>query len=260
MIGIIGGTGIYDPKLLTNSSQRKVHTPFGSPSDLITLGKYEGKEIAIIPRHGLNHQFNPSNVNYRANIWALKELGVKFILAPSAVGSLQENIKPGEFVFADQFIDRTTNRKQTFFEGSQVCHISTAHPICEDLRKTLINSAKKLNLKFHEKGTYVCIEGPRFSTKAESNLFRSWSAQIIGMTLVPEAVLAREAEICYANISMVTDFDSFAEKPVTVEEIIQIMKNNSEKVKQLITEIIPRIHSSKERKCECKDALKNALI
>jgi 5'-methylthioadenosine phosphorylase len=257
-IGIIGGTGVYDPKLLKNVEEIKFHTPYGSPSDLITIGKLKGRKIAFIPRHGKKHTIRPTDINSRANIYALKQLGVQWILAPSAVGSLREDFKPGDVVFIDQFIDRTTRREQSFYTGLQVCHITVAEPMCPDLRKILTKAASDLSIRYHKAGTYVCIEGPRFSTKAESKLFRSWGADVIGMTLVPECVLAREAEICYASMATVTDYDVWKEHPVSTREIMRTMKESVEKIKHLITEAIPKI--PKERTCECAMALKNALI
>lgn len=256
-VGIIGGTGVYDPGLLEDAKQIKVHTPFGKPSDLITTGVYKDVEMAVIPRHGNKHTINPSDVNYRANIWALKELGITHILASSAVGSLKEEIKPGDIVFTNQFIDRTHKRKTTFFEGSKVCHISVAEPFCGSLRKLLISEAQNSGFNFHEKGVCVVIEGPRFSTKAESNVFRSWNADLVGMTLVPEVVLAREAELCYASIATVTDYDCWRETHCNIEDIIKVMKENTNKVKSLITSAIPKI---KEENCGCREALKTALI
>ncbi|MDP2909270.1 MAG: MTAP family purine nucleoside phosphorylase, partial [Nanoarchaeota archaeon] len=181
-IGIIGGTGVYDPNLIEDSKKIKVHTPFGKTSDLVTIGVFQGKEIAVIPRHGTGHRINPSNVNYRANIWALKSLGVTHILASSAVGSLKEEYNPGDLVLVDQFIDRTYKRNTTFYEGDQVCHVSTAEPFCPSLRRIFSEEAKKLKIRFHEKGTCVVVEGPRFSTKAESRMYQNWGADIIGMT------------------------------------------------------------------------------
>jgi 5'-methylthioadenosine phosphorylase len=257
-IGLIGGTGIYDPQLLKNAREIKVHTPYGSPSDLITIGELRGRKIAFIPRHGKKHTIRPSDINNRANIYALKELGAQCILAPSAVGSLKEEFKPGDSVFVDQFIDRTTRREQSFYTGPQVCHITVAEPTCPELRKILTKVAGNLGIRHHTAGTYVCIEGPRFSTKAESKLFRSWGADVIGMTLVPECVLAREAQMCYASIATVTDYDVWKEHPVNTEEIMKTMKQSVEKVKQLITEAVVKI--PKTRKCKCAMALKNALI
>lgn len=259
MIALIGGSGIYNSSLFSDVKQVKVHTPYGNPSDLIHVGKFQGKELAFLSRHGVSHSINPSNVNYRANIWALKELGVTHIFSAAAVGSLQENIHPGEIVILDQFIDRTHGRKQTFFDGQQVCHVSMADPFCPVLRKTLIDHANKLNLKFHTAGTYVCIEGPRFSTKAESQMYQKLGASVIGMTLVPEAVLAKEAEICYASIAMATDYDSFKEHAVTAEDVIQTMKKNTETVKKLLEAVIPAI-DEKNRPCNCGKALEGALM
>ena len=256
-IGLIGGTGVYDPNLITDAKKIKVHTPFGKTSDFITTGMFQGKELAVIPRHGSGHRINPSNVNYRANIWALKQLGVTHILASSAVGSLKEEYKPGELAIVDQFIDRTYKRKTTFYEGDQVCHVSTAEPFCPSLRKLFAEEAKNLGITFHDKGTCVVVEGPRFGTRAESNMFRSWGAELVGMTMHPEATLAREAEICYATVAMVTDYDCWKERPVDIEEVLATMKNNVEKVKQLFTAVIPKISDDT---CGCRQALKTALI
>jgi 5'-methylthioadenosine phosphorylase len=258
-IGIIGGTGVYDPQLLEQARQVEIGTPFGSPSDKITLGVYEGKSVAILPRHGADHRFNPSLVNYRANIWALKSLGVARVLAPYAVGSLQEDIRPGDFVFVDQFLDRTQGRKQTFYDKpGKVCHISVADPACRDLRNILIESARGLDLRFRPGGTYVCIEGPRFSSRAESRFYRDMGGHVVGMTMVPECILAREAEMCYAGIAMVTDYDTFKEQAVSIEEVLARVKENMEKVRALLAEAIRRIPG--ERPCSCGSALKDAFI
>lgn len=257
-IGIIGGTGFYDPKLLKNVKEIEVRTPYGPPSDSVTMGELEGRCIAFLPRHSKKHTIRPTDVNSRANIFALKELGVQRILAPSTVGSLREDFKPGDIVFIDQFIDRTTRREQSFYAGSKVCHISVAEPMCSELRRTLIKAAGDVGVATHNAGTYVCIEGPRFSTKAESRMFRMWGADVVGMTLVPECVLAREAEICYACIATVTDYDVWKDKPVSAAEVRKIMKANVEKVKSIITAAIPNI--PKVRRCECKTALQNALV
>ncbi len=257
-IGIIGGTGFYDPKLLSNVEEMKVRTPYGLPSDSITIGELKGRRVAFLPRHSRKHTIRPSDVNSRANIFAFKKLGVQRILAPSTVGSLREEFKPGDVVFIDQFIDRTTRREQSFYAGKQVCHISVAEPMCPELRRTLIKTADDINLPTHNTGTYVCIEGPRFSTKAESRLFRTWGADVVGMTLVPECVLAREAEICYCSIATVTDYDVWKDQPVSAAEVRKTMKANIEKVKSIITSAIPNI--PKERECECKSALQSALL
>ncbi len=259
-IGIIGGTGIYDPNLLTNAKKVLVRTPYGLPSDKITVGTYEGRSVAILPRHGSGHTIPPHKVNYRANIAALQKLGVHTILASSAAGSLQESIKPGQIVLVDQFIDRTTSRTSTFYEKGKVCHISVADPVCSALHARFEAAAKQLKIAHHKSGTYVCIEGPRFSARAESRLFRSWNAQVIGMTLVPEAVLAREAQLCYGSIAMVTDYDSFKEEAVSIDEVVRTMKANEDKVKQMLNMIIPALPTAEQRACACKDALKGALL
>jgi len=257
-IGIIGGTGLYDPKLLTNVEEVTLNTPYGAPSDAITVGELSGRRVAFLPRHGKKHTIRPTDINSRANIFALKKLGVQRILAPSAVGSLKEEFKPGDLVFADQFIDRTTRREQSFYTEKQVCHISVAEPMCPEIRQTLIAVAKDTSIRAHNTGTYVCIEGPRFSTKAESRMFRSWGADIVGMTVVPECVLAREAEICYASIATVTDYDVWKDHPVCVDEIVATLRANIENVKRIIVEAVARV--PKERGCECGSALKSAFI
>lgn len=257
-IGIIAGTGFYDPKLVKNVKEITVQTPYGSPSDSITLGELAGRRIAFLPRHSKKHTIRPTNVNSRANIFALKNLGVQRILAPCAVGSLREELKPGDVVFIDQFIDRTTKREQSFYTEKEVCHISVAEPMCPDLRQTLIKVAEDLKIVTHNTGTYVCIEGPRFSTKAESQLFRMWGTDVVGMTLVPECVLAREADICYSSIATVTDYDVWKDRPVSVGEVLKTMNENIEKVKSIISEAVSMI--PKERECECKSASQKALI
>jgi 5'-methylthioadenosine phosphorylase len=257
-IGIIGGTGVYDPQLLEKSEEMRLSTPYGAPSDFVTVGELSGRKVAFVPRHGRRHTIRPTDVNSRANIHALKELGVQWILAPTTVGSLREELKPGDVVFVDQFIDRTTKREQSFYTGPQVCHVSVADPMCPDLRKLLIRVSDEMKVRHHNAGTYVCIEGPRFSTKAESRMFRSWGGDVIGMTLVPECVLAREAQMCYASISMVTDYDVWKDHPVSAREVGKIMSENVEKVKRIVREAVLKMPN--ERKCECKAALTSALI
>ena len=259
LIGIIGGSGLYDPELLENKKTVNAKTPYGKPSDKITTGTIQGVKVAFLPRHGAKHTLNPSNIPYRANIGALKKLGCRRILAPCAVGSLQEDVEPGTLVFPDQFIDRTYKRETTFYDKKRVCHISVAEPFCGELRERLVKSAIQQDIPYRRDGTYVCIEGPRFSTKAESRLYRGWGAHLIGMTLCPEAVLAREAELCYAPIAMITDYDTFKEQPVTTEEILSTMKANVEKVKKLLLDAITKIPAERE-KCGCGNALKGALI
>lgn len=257
-IGVIGGTGLYDPKLLKNVEEVTVETPYGKPSDSITIGELAGKCVAFLPRHGKKHTIRPTEINVRANIFALKKLGVKRILAPSTVGSLREEYHPGEIVFVDQFIDRTTRREQSFYTENRVCHISVAEPMCPELRKIMISVAKNRGIKMHETGTYVCIEGPRFSSKAESKMYRQWGADVVGMTLVPECVLAREAEICYASISTVTDYDVWKDHVVCVDDIIATMETNIVNVKRIIAETVAKLPD--ECACKCNEALKGAFV
>jgi 5'-methylthioadenosine phosphorylase len=257
-IGIIGGTGLYDPKLLRNIQEVEVNTPFGAPSDSFTLGELGGKQVAFLARHGRKHTIRPTDVNSRANMYAFKKLGVQRVLAISTVGSLKEEFKPGELTFIDQFIDRTTRREQSFYTQDKVCHISVADPMCPEIRKILINVAKKAKINTHSTGTYVCIEGPRFSTKAESKMFQMWGADVVGMTLVPECVFAREAELCYATTAMVTDYDCWKDHAVSTEEIVATMRANVEKVKKILIETVAAL--PKECSCDCKNALKNALV
>lgn len=222
------------------------------------LGKIQGVEVVILSRHGHGHKIMPTNVPFQANVWALKQQGCTHILATTACGSLRENIKPGEFVLPDQFIDRTTKRKSTFYEKDKVCHIPMAEPFCPKLRELLSNTCKELKLNHHNKGTVVTIEGPRFSTKAESYMFRQWGADAVNMTTVPEVVLAREAGICYQAIAMATDYDCWheSEEPVNVEMVLKTMKENVENVKNLIIKTIPKINYVD---CECKEAIKTSF-
>lgn len=259
-IGIIGGSGIDDPKILDKYSKEKMHTPYGAPSDFVSSGYLADRELVIIPRHGYRHRISPSMVNFRANVWVMKELGVTHLIGPTAVGSLQEEIKPGDLVFIDQFIDRTTKRKNSFYEGDVVCHISMAEPFCEDMRQTFIQSATKLGISHHKQGTVVSIEGPRFSTRAESNLFRSWGCDVINMTTATEATLAREAGICYAAIAMSTDYDCWkiGEEIVSVEMVMATMAKNAENVKKLLLDIIPLIKETDN--CFCQKSYKGALL
>jgi 5'-methylthioadenosine phosphorylase len=259
-IGIIGGTGIYTAELFDVEKQVKVYTPYGQPSDLINIGEFGGRRIAFIPRHGRGHTIPPHRINSRANIWALRELGVTRIIAPSAVGSLKQEYKPGEIAIPDQFIDFTKKREYTFYDGGEICHVSVADPFCDDLRNIAIQSATKLKNIVHPKATYVCIEGPRFSTRAESQLFREvLRADVIGMTIVPECVLAREAEICYVSISMITDYDVWSESPVNSKDILEQLNKNVERTRNLITEMITLIPNERIR-CNCAKALAESLL
>jgi len=259
-IGIIGGTGIYDPTIFNVIDEIKINTPYGETSDRITICRYKEKRIAFIPRHGKKHRIPPHKINYQANIWAMKELGVNVILAPSAVGSLKGEYKPGDIVLPDQFIDFTKKRDYTFYDGPRVCHISQSEPFCPNLRKIIIKNLEHLNYKVHTTGTYICIEGPRFSTKAESNYYRTLlKADIIGMTLIPECILASEMEMCYVSISTITDYDVWAEVSVSSKEIIETLSKNVDKIKRLLLTVIPDI--TKERNlCNCSKSLENALV
>jgi 5'-methylthioadenosine phosphorylase len=257
-IGIIGGSGLYDPAILEDVKELKIYTPYGLPSDFIIVGTLKGRRVAFLPRHGRAHRIPPHMINYRANIWAFKELGVERVISVSAVGSLREDYKPGDFVCPDQFIDMTKNRVYTFFDGPVVAHVSMADPFCPELRELCVATARKLGITMHERGTYICIEGPRFSTRAESKLWRQFGADIIGMTLVPEVNLAREAGMCFVNIAMVTDYDVWAERPVTAHEVARVMAENVEKVKKLLYELIPAI--PRERRCNCAHYLSEALL
>ncbi|MDC0193355.1 S-methyl-5'-thioadenosine phosphorylase [Candidatus Nitrosopelagicus sp.] len=255
-IGIFGGTGIYDSGLLKDSKEITIETPFGKTSDSITIGEFNGRKVAFMPRHGKKHTIPPHLINYKANIWAFKELGVKRIIAPSAVGSLKEELEPGHFALPSQFIDFTKSRKGTFSEDGRVIHISVADPFCPELQNIILDVVKEQDVKIHKDCTYVCIEGPRFSTKAESRFFRTTGADIIGMTLVPECQLAREAQICYASISTVTDYDVWAEKPVTAKEVMETLSKNVKVAKTLLTVLIDKIPETKS--CSCEKALEEA--
>jgi len=255
-IGIFGGTGIYDSGLLKDSKEISIDTPYGKTSDSITVGEFNGKKVAFMPRHGKKHTIPPHLINFRANIWAFKELGVKRIIAPSAVGSLKEEFEPGNLALPSQFIDFTKSREGTFSEDGRVIHISVADPFCPELQKVILNVTKIHGIKIHQDCTYVCIEGPRFSTKAESRFFRTTGADIIGMTLVPECQLAREAQICYVSLSTVTDYDVWAEKPVTAKEVMETLAKNVEMTKKLLTFVIDQIPEIKS--CSCEKALEEA--
>ena len=258
-IGIIGGSGLEDPKILKDAKEIEVNTKFGKPSSPLTVGKISGVDVVILARHGRKHQIMPTNVPNQANIMVLKEQGCTHILATSAAGSLKEEIKPGDFVIVDQFIDRTTKRKSTFYEKDHVCHIPMAEPFCKDLRKLLHESAKELKFRAHEKGTVVTIEGPRFSTKAESHLFRSWKADVINMSTVPECVLAREAGICYAVVVMSTDYDCWMEREtVDIQKVLKTFKENADRVKELLIKTIPKVKDNP--KCHCVNDIKSAVI
>ena len=255
-IGIFGGTGIYDSEILQDSKEITIETPYGKTSDTITVGELNGKKVAFMPRHGKKHSIPPHMINYCANIWAFKELGITRIISPSAVGSLKEEIKPGDFVLPTQFIDFTKSRRTSFSEDGRVIHISVADPFCPELQEIVSNTANDQGVSLHKDCTYTCIEGPRFSTKAESKFFKSTGADIIGMTLVPECQLAREAQICYVSVSTVTDYDVWAEKPVTAKEVLETLSKNVEKTKELLKVLIDNIPETKS--CNCEKALSEA--
>lgn len=259
-IGVIGGSGLYEMEGLTEIEEVKVKTPFGEPSDLIVIGTLEGRRVAFLPRHGRGHQIMPTELPSRANIYALKSLGVEHIIAVSACGSMKEAIHPLDMVIPDQIFDRTRGRINTFFGGGVVAHISFDEPFCPNLSALLYQAARETGAKVHKGGTFVVIEGPSFSTKAESRIYRGWGVEIIGMTVLPEAKLAREAEICYAVLANVTDYDVWlvSEEPVSVEMLIDNLLKNAEMAKKIIKKVVPNIPEA--RTCFCPTALKNTII
>ena len=259
-IGIIGGSGLYDMAELTDRREHVVSTPFGEPSGPYVLATLRGKRVAFLARHGAGHRLMPSELNYRANIFGFKVLGVSHILSASAVGSLKEEYRPLDLVFPDQFLDRTFNRVGTFFGNGLVAHVGFAHPLCERLRGLTADAATAIGARVHRGGTYVCMEGPQFSTLAESRLYRSWGMDIIGMTNLQEAKLAREAEICYATMALVTDYDCWHpdHDAVTVEMVIANLMENAKTAQRVIADTVERL--GPERPCGCKDALGTAII
>ena len=259
-IGIIGGSGLYAMPGLTNVREETVETPFGAPSDAFVLGDLEGRKVAFLARHGRGHRILPSELNFRANIYAMKMLGVERILSVSAVGSLKEEHKPTDFVIPDQFIDRTFARVGTFFGEGIVGHVAFGDPVCATVRGVFEKACAHVGVVGTNGGTYVCIEGPQFSTRAESNLYRSWGADVIGMTNLQEAKLAREAEICYATLAMVTDYDCWREghDDVTVEQVVAVLHQNADNGTKVVKAAIAAM--PKERKCACADALKYAIL
>jgi 5'-methylthioadenosine phosphorylase len=259
-IGIIGGSGLYDMAGLTDREQMSLKTPFGDPSGEYTVATLRGKRVAFLARHGGGHRLLPSELNFKANIFGFKLLGVEAIVSASAVGSLREEIRPLDLVFPDQFIDRTFDRHATFFGRGVVAHVSFAHPFCEPLRTTTAAAAERVGARVHRGGTYVCMEGPQFSTLAESNLYRSWGAQIIGMTNLQEAKLAREAEICYTTMALVTDYDCWHpdHDAVTVEMIIGNLTQNAQTAQQVIAEAVGDYAG--RQGCHCGSALRSAII
>ncbi|MBI4298137.1 MAG: S-methyl-5'-thioadenosine phosphorylase [Chloroflexi bacterium] len=259
-VAIIGGSGLYDMDDLKDMREVNLSTPFGAPSDSIVIGALSGIKLAFLPRHGRGHRLSPTELPARANIYALKSLGVERIISVSAVGSLKEDLKPLDLVVPDQLIDRTKSRVNTFFGDGVVVHVGFADPFCPDLSDALIEAAKGVGASVHKGGTYVVMEGPLFSTKAESRMYRSWGASIIGMTALPEAKLAREAEICYATLASVTDYDVWheSEEPVSVEMVLTNLAKNVATAKRVIRMLLPTI--SEDRGCSCASALKDAII
>jgi 5'-methylthioadenosine phosphorylase len=259
-IGIIGGSGLYSMPGLTNVHEERVSTPFGEPSDAFVLGELEGRRVAFLARHGRGHRLLPSEINFRANIYGLKKLGVDRIISMSAVGSLKEEHRPGEFVVIDQFIDRTFHRVSTFFGDGIVGHVAFGDPVCATVAGVIAGACKTEGVTAKSGGTYVCMEGPQFSTRAESNLYRSWGADVIGMTNLQEAKLAREAEICYATAAMVTDYDCWREghDDVTVEQIVAVLNQNAANACKVIKAAVAAM--PRERACPCQSALQYALL
>lgn len=260
-LGVIGGSGLYEIEGLTGE-WRTIDTPFGKPSDDIFVGELEGQKIAFLPRHGRGHKYSPSSINYRANIYALKSIGVTDILSVSAVGSLKQKYEPGHFVFVDQFIDTTYKREKSFFGDGLVAHVSMAHPTCPRLSKMAQLCAKEVGATIHKSGTYLVMEGPQFSSKAESELYRSWNCDVIGMTNMPEAKLAREAQMPYATIAMVTDYDCWNEEHdhVDVQAVIRVLNENSERAKQTIRTMVHLMRANSRGDSPIDRALRDAII
>ena len=261
-IGVIGGSGFY--KLLDDVRHVDVSTPYGAPSDRIAVGQVEGRSVAFLPRHGARHSLPPAAINYRANLWAMKELGVTRVLAPTAAGSLQGGVHPGDFVVCDQFVDRTWGRADTFYpDGPTVAHVSPADPYCPQLRELAVAAARELGVRVHERGTVVVIQGPRFSTRAESQWFSSLGWDVVNMTQYPEVILARELELCYLNVSLITDYDVGLEgqagvAPVSVAEVEKVFASNNDRVRRLILSLVPRLPA--DRSCPCATAMRGAFI
>jgi 5'-methylthioadenosine phosphorylase len=259
-IGVIGGSGFYSLLNVEQAEEVRLETPFGEPSDAYVIGQIAGRKVAFLARHGRGHKISPSELNFRANIYGMKMLGVERILSLSAVGSMKEEHAPLDFVIPDQFFDRTRGRISTFFTGGVVAHISFADPVCPQLAQVAHEAARNSGINSKLGGTYLCMEGPAFSTRAESNVYRSWGMDVIGMTNLQEAKLAREAEICYTTVAMVTDYDCWheAHDAVTVEQIITTLKQNTENARKLVPEVIRTL--PKERNCKCGSALKHAIL
>jgi 5'-methylthioadenosine phosphorylase len=259
-IGIIGGSGLYEIDGLTDVRWRRVRTPFGDPSDEYCVGRFEGRPVIFLARHGRGHRLMPTELNFRANIWGLKSLGAEWVVSVSAVGSMKEAIRPLDLVVPDQFFDATKRRVSTFFGEGIVAHVGMADPVCPELASALDKAARQTGATVHRGGTYVCIEGPQFSTKAESRVYRSWGADVIGMTNMPEARLAREAELCYATLALATDYDVWHEthETVSVESVIQNLLRNVAMAREVLRRLIPSVAAP--RTCACPGLLQNAVI
>ena len=259
-VGVIGGSGLYEMEGLTNVRTLKVATPFGRPSDEYLLGTLGRVPMAFLPRHGRGHRVMPTDINYRANIFGMKKLGVERIISVSAVGSMREDIRPGDIVIPHQFYDHTKHRRSTFFGNGVVAHVGMADPVCRDLSRILVGAGEKVGATVHRGGTYLCMEGPQFSTQAESLTYRQWNVDVIGMTNATEAKLAREAEICYSTIALATDYDCWhhSEEAVTVEAVLAVMKHNIETSKAMIRQAVAMLPEN--RGCGCGDALRNTIM
>lgn len=260
VLGVIGGSGLYQMEGLKETEKVSIDTPFGPPSDEIVVGTLRGIKMAFLPRHGVGHFIPPSEINFRANIFAMKKMGVEKIISVSAVGSMKKEYPPGRFIVPDQFIDRTHRRISTFFTKGMVGHVSLADPVCVSTGDVLYQAAIKAGAAVHKGGTYICIEGPQFSTRAESNIYRQWGVDVIGMTNITEAKLAREAGLCYSTLALVTDYDCWhiEEEPVTLEAVLEIMRKNVEKAQKVINEFAPL--SRNIETCNCADAAKQAVV
>ena len=260
-IGVIGGSGFYE--LLEEARELRVETPYGPPIDVVTVGEVAGRQVAFLPRHGRQHVLPPHAINYRANIHALKSLGVTRVVGPCAVGSLQPEIRPGDLVICDQYVDRTSGRKDTFYDGPVVTHVSMADPFCPTLRKVAVHTARQMDWPVHDGGTVVVIQGPRFSTRSESRWFRSQGSEVINMTQYPECALARELELCYVNISLITDYDVGVEgdtqaRPVTAQEVLVRFRENTARLRELVLRLVTAVPSTRD--CPCATALAHARV
>jgi 5'-methylthioadenosine phosphorylase len=260
VIGVLGGSGLYRIEGLEDVQEQELATPFGKPSDAFVTGRLGGVRMVFLPRHGVGHRILPTEINFRANVWGMKRLGVTRILSVSAVGSMREDISPGDFVLVDQFFDRTRHRPDTFFGDGVAAHVLFADPTCADLRAALLAAARDVGVRVHEGGVYLNMEGPQFSTRAESRIYRAWGVDVIGMTNLQEARLAREAEICYATVAMATDYDCWHEshEDVTVTALLEVMARNVGHARSLIAATVPRVEPL--RTCPCKDALRYAIM